>query len=294
MKWLPFLWVIICLVGCQTADWEELRPITPRNQDLIPTPVHRYLFLGHIRSYDPLAIYDPRLNNLDLSKFHQIFLLGDLADNTTGTYAPLHSLDQRFNLSSETVHWVPGNHDYAYSDRISEYSGRPIFYSFQTDGIQFLLFDTQRDKCEIRGTQREMLDQVLDTTRAHTVVLLTHKLIWLYLHPEIHSFGWQIPNGGVCNTSEWCLFPNHFMEEIFPKIDSVAKSGKAVYCIAGDIGINYKAFEFTNENGVHFLATGLGKGSDQDQVLVFEQKMHGHSLSYSFYPLNDLIKQSPW
>lgn len=293
MKFLSGIWLLLILsvLGCQPDQDIPVPESLSHQHNEALSPIRKYLFTGHIRGFNSRYLYDQRMNQLDLSQYDEIFLLGDLAEATTESYATLESLNARFNFASDHVHWSPGNHDYGHPERIPEFTRKPFYYTFHREGITFLMLDSQIEDCQMQGDQLNMIRNVCDSlSTTTTLFVLTHKLIWLYTHPDLHAQGWQVPNGGVCNTSSWCTFPNNFMDDVFPILDTVAQKGVKVYCIAGDIGFNYKGFEYTNPNGIEFLATGLGSASQRDMILEFSYQIHNHRLSFAFVNLNDKLK----
>ncbi len=68
-----------------------------------------YLYLGH--PYQSNSKVDKRLEEMDLSKFSQIWLGGDVCSETTQTQSTLTYLDNLFDLSNPGNFWSLGNQD---------------------------------------------------------------------------------------------------------------------------------------------------------------------------------------
>ncbi|MCH8903042.1 MAG: hypothetical protein IIA45_03910 [Bacteroidetes bacterium] len=256
------------------------------NNSTAPTPIEQYIFLSHFYvSADPVVQeVMPDILNLDLSGYELIFLGGDLTHSTTSQDANIQYVDSIFDLGNSKVIWATGNHDYSNPEKIPEYTGRPLFYSFNKGGITFIVLDTQDSSCHMVGDQLKMIKQITDTiSESSHLVILHHKLIWLYEHPEMRKFQ-KITNGKICDNT-WCLNPNNFYPDVYPFLRQVQHRGIKVVCVAGDLGLNAKEFQFKDNEGIQFIASGVKPGDEDNKILVFEHNIKKRSLSWYFQDL---------
>lgn len=65
---------------------------------------------------------DPRIENIDLSKFDMIWLGGDLMQNTSADDTTMNYVENIFHVSHENTLWALGNHDYIDPELISSYT----------------------------------------------------------------------------------------------------------------------------------------------------------------------------
>ena len=93
--WIIFLALLSLIVSCSSPLPEE----------------KTYLFLGHPYDWKDGYRIDPRLEQLDLQTYDQIWLGGDVCSRTTEKESTLEYLDSLFDLGSDRLHWTLGNHD---------------------------------------------------------------------------------------------------------------------------------------------------------------------------------------
>jgi hypothetical protein len=246
-----------------------------------------YLHLGHTRT-NSNPFMDPEVENIDYTKYDMLWLGGDLAYLTSEDDATIEHVDSIFNLGSESTLLTLGKHDYSDLNRLRRFTERPTYYTYFKNGITFIVFDTQDKLCNIKGEQLEMFNSVIDTIQFSShLVILTHYLIWMYDHPQLHSKIDSISNGrfGTCS---YCLNPNNFYEDIYPKLVEIKNKGINVLCIAGDIGINAEQFEYTTEEGIYYLASGINFGSEDNKALLLIHNISNKEIEWEFKLLNQL------
>jgi hypothetical protein len=222
---------------------------------------------------------------LNYNDFNMLWLGGDLADQTTENTQSMDHLNQYFSFGNPSTLWALGNHDYLDTNIVTQYTGRNTFYAYHRDGITYLVLDTQRDDCSVVGDQKTLFDNVTDTISSSShLVILHHKLIWLYDHPILNPDLEDISNGplGSCH---YCLEPNNFMSDLYPILTNVQQHGIQVICVGGDLGIKRNEFEYLDTSGMYFLASGINDGTDDDQVLVFTHDIEKRELKWNFIPL---------
>lgn len=245
-----------------------------------------YIHISHTRlnnSKEEKIVPDAR--NIDFKRFDMIWLGGDLTENSTKKPETLNYLDSIFDLKSEKTLWTLGNHDYYSPKNVSKKTQRKSFYTYHQKGITFLILDTQDSVSNIVGEQLDLLKKVCDSiSKSSHLVLLHHQLIWMRDNPKLEKETNKIANGGLGNCS-YCINPNNFYSEIYPLLKSVKARGIEVLCLAGDIGIKAKEFEYTTEDGIQFMASGLTESDINNKVLIFRHQPQNKTLTWSFEPL---------
>jgi len=226
--------------------------------------------------------------NIDFNKFDMLWLGGDLAYSTSTDDATMNYVDSKFNIGDSNTLWALGNHDYANLNKVEQYSNRPPFYSIHKDGITIVVLDTQDSLSNIVDSQKIFLMGILDTIQESThLILLHHKLVWMYgessLEPQISS----ISNAGLGSCFN-CLNPNNFNAEIYPELVTVKQSGIEVLCVAGDIGSKTNEFEYQTADGIHFLASGINSGGENNKALLFHHDPSLNRLTWEFKLLTHL------
>lgn len=213
---------------------------------------------------------EPAVEQIALDEYDAILLGGDLTANTSREDSTLEYIDAIFDLSAETTLLAVGNHDVDDLDRLASFTQKPTFYSHTQDGITFVVFDTQKDQCSIKGDQLAMLQNIVDTFTSDQLVIIHHKLLWMPDHPIMDAQIAQVSNAGFC-VFEFCLFQNNFWDDVYPLLLKVKSSGKEVLLIGGDAGFRTKFFEYETPEGIHMLASGINEGDDDNQVVVLKK-----------------------
>ncbi len=247
-----------------------------------------YLHLAHTRTATNPNM-DQLVESIDYIYYNMLWLGGDLAVSSSLDDMTMNHLDSILDLGNEHTLWALGNHDYADLERVSAYTHRPAYYAYYKDKITFLVLDTQDSLSNIVGEQLELFSSVTDTLEITThLVLLHHKLIWMYGDTYLQTYINSIPNGGLGDCF-YCINPNNFYTDLYPKLLELEDSGIEVICIAGDIGFRANEFAYTTPEGVQFLASGIDDGKSNNQALLFRHDLVSDSLSWEFVLLSDLL-----
>lgn len=247
-----------------------------------------YLHIAHTRT-DANPSMDQVAESIDYSWYDMLWLGGDMALSSSLDDATMNHLDSILDLGSDQTLWALGNHDYADLNRVSAYTHRPAYYAYYKDNITFLVLDTQDSLSNIIGQQRELFFSVTDTLQTTThLILLHHKLIWMYGSDYLQPYINTIPNGGFGDCF-YCINPNNFYSDLYPELLEIEAKGIEVICIAGDIGFRTNEFEYTTPEGVQFLASGIEAGNSNNQALVFRHDLVNDKLSWVFISLSDLL-----
>lgn len=249
--------------------------------------IKQYIHLSHTRND-----FNPYLNetveSIDYSSFNMLWLGGDLTFHTSIDHPTMEHVNNVFDVQSTNTLWALGNHDYDNIDLVEAYTNRPPYYAFFKNGISFIILDTQDSLSHIIGDQQEFVFNVLDTIQeSKHLILLHHKLIWIYgnelLEPQIST----ISNGGTGNCF-YCTNPNNFNSEIYPKLVEIQQKGVKVMCIGGDIGNNVKEFEHITSDGIVFLASGISGTDSNNKALIFEHDITNHIIDWRFVRISEL------
>ncbi|MDB4091053.1 metallophosphoesterase [Crocinitomicaceae bacterium] len=246
-----------------------------------------YLHVSHTRT-NANPNLDATIEGIDYSKYDVLMLGGDLANLTSLDTQTMDHANSIFDFSSQSTLWALGNHDYTDLNLVESYTGRLPYYAYTKNGITFLVIDTQDDFSNISGNQKTFVDQVLDTiSQSSHLVLLHHKLIWMSGNPYLESQVPFISNAGI-GTCFYCINPNNFYSTIYPKLVTLSNAGTKVICVGGDIGFNSKEFEYLTPEGIHFLASGIGNGSSDNNGLVFHHNVSMSNLTWEFKLTSEL------
>ena len=251
------------------------------------TQVKRYLHISHTRTNSNPKL-DSVAEQLNLKRYDMLWLGGDLAQLTSADDSTILHVDSIFNLSSSTTLWSLGNHDYTDVERVQKITKRPPYYSYHQNGMTIVVLDTQDSLSNMIGKQKDFLFGVLDTLKESSyLVLLHHKLIWMYNHVDLEKRVSSISNAGFGDCF-YCINPNNFNSGVYPKLVELKQRGVEVICIGGDIGFKIKEFEYLSAEGVYFLASGIHAGEEGNKALVFSHNVDKQELSWEFVRLKDL------
>lgn len=274
---LVFFFITLIVSSCRKDELPK--------EDLI----HSYLHLSHTRTNDNSGIYSP-LYSVDYSKYDLLLLGGDMANLTSLDDNILSHVDSVFDLSAETTLLTVGNHDYTDIDLLSTYTKRPTFYAYYQNDATFIVLDTQDSLSNIIGLQRDFLNSVLDTiSSSRQLFILTHKLIWMdddgELSPQIDAI-----SNGIAGDCFYCVNPNNFYSEIYPKLIELESNGTNVTCIAGDVGFKVNSFSYETTDGIAFYASGIDytQSEEWNQALKIEHNISQNHLIFSFVSIGDL------
>jgi len=250
------------------------------------TDERKFLHLAHTRtSINPQLVETAQM--VDFQQFDMLLLGGDLALHSSESDETMNFLDSIFNFGNPNTLWALGNHDYPNLDRIEQFTQRPNFFSYHNNGITFLVLDTQDDFSKITGEQKELVQSVTDTISLSShLVVLHHKLIWMYDHPELNELIDSTSNG-MLGDCFYCLNPNNFYSDIYPMLTSVKDKDIEVLCVAGDIGFKTQEFEYLSEEGIYFLASGVNNDSTIPNCLLFKHNVKTQILEWEFVNVSE-------
>ncbi|MBT3207440.1 MAG: hypothetical protein HN704_10725 [Bacteroidetes bacterium] len=250
--------------------------------------VVKYIHISHTRT-DSNPNIDKQVEQICFSNFDMRWLGGDMAYLSSDDTETMNRLDSVFDLSSLNTLWALGNHDYTDLQLIEFYTNRNKFYSYFKNGISFLIIDTQDSLSNICGSQKSMFDNLLDTIQKSThLIILHHKLIWMYDNPLLEPKIGSVSNGNFGDCF-YCVNPNNFYIDIYPKLKEIKQRGIEVICIAGDIGFKAKEFEYLTPEGIFFLASGIKFNSENNKAIIFEHDIKYGILSWEFKLMSNIL-----
>ena len=246
-----------------------------------------YLHVSHTRT-DINPKLDSVIESINYSKYDVLMLGGDLATLTSLDVNAMNHVDSVFNLSKPSTLWSLGWHDYTDLILVEDFTKRKPYYSYYKNGITFIVIDTQDDFSKFSGEQKRMVDQVLDTIQSSShLILLHHKLIWMDDNATLAKRIPEISNANM-DTCSYCINPNNFYSNVYPKLVTLSNAGTKVICVGGDIGFKTKEFEYLTPEGIHFLASGIGNGSSDNKGLVFHHNVSMSNLTWEFKLTSEL------
>ena len=249
---------------------------------------YNYLYISHTRKKHNPSM-DDVAETINYKQFDMLWLGGDMADLTSKDDETMSHIDFFFDFDNPNTLWALGNHDYTDLSMIRSYTHREPYYAYYKNGISFIVLDTQDSLSSIVGEQKRLFESVIDTLKESThLVIIHHKLIWMYGNPVLEPQISSVSNGEFGEDCFHCINPNNFYTEIYPQLIEVKKEGIEVICIAGDIGIKSKKFEYTTPENIHLLASGLKYGSEENMALLFHHNVKEKKLTWEFKLLKDL------
>lgn len=249
----------------------------------IPT-IQNYLHISHTRTASNPGM-DSVAEQIDYHKYNMLWLGGDMAANSSGSDFTMSHLSSILNFSNKNTLWALGNHDYDDLDLVQNYTNRPAYYVYNHNNITFIILDTQDSLSNIVGEQLAMVKSVFDTiSESSHLILLHHKLIWMYNNPDLEP---QIPgiSNGIQGDCFYCINPNNFYDDIYPELVDVKSRGINIICIGGDIGFNASEFEYITTDGIYFLASGIDYNNPDKKALLFQHNLETKTLSWEYKQL---------
>ena len=252
-----------------------------------PIKSNSYLHLSHTRkNVNPQM--DDVVESINYKKYDMLWLGGDLTHLTSLNDETMSHVDSIFDFSNPNTLWALGNHDYSDLFRVQGFTNRLPYYAYYKDGITFIVLDTQDSLSNIIGEQKVLFESVVDTLeKSSHLIILHHKLIWMYGNSDIEPDISSVSNGELGDCF-YCLNPNNFYTDIYPGLVEVKQKGIEVICIAGDIGFKTDKFEYTTQEGIHFLASGIKAGESDNKALLFEHDVTNNNLTWEYKLIIDL------
>jgi hypothetical protein len=266
----------------------------------------KYIFLGHTYDYQnpgPWHRLDPRIQDLDLTRYHRIWLGGDISSEATLDLGTMIYLDSVFDLGSPRVQYALGNHDIR-NGNIQYYrtiTNKKSYNVYSENGVVSICMNSQLNptQCEDLNSQFQLIKNVCDTIQESShLVLMMHNCLFYGVpnipHPSnfAHS-NYQYWNANCSSATQT------FSTAIYPMLEAVKNRGIEVYVMMGDSGVSSKQFHQESTDSIHFYASGIAnsKYTDSsvlaqeplDRVLIFEHVLTTQEMTWSFQDLDSLF-----
>lgn len=266
----------------------------------------RYIFLGHTYRYNnpgPWYRVDPRVEDLDFTKYSRIWLGGDISSEATIDWGTMVYLDSVFDLSSPTTQYSLGNHDIR-NGNIQYYrklTGKRSYNVYSNDGIVSICMNSQLNpsQCEDLDRQFQMIKNVCDTIQESSHLFIIMHNCLFYGVPNIPPAG-TFSHSDYANWNANCSSSTQtFSTAIYPMLEAVKAKGIVVNVIMGDTGTSVKQFYQAATDSINFFASGIGNskyldstilaGQPKDKVLVFEHVTATQEVNWEFQDLDSLF-----
>ena len=255
--------------------------------------VLKFIFVPHSRSEDQVhqSVYQ-EIAKIDFAKYDVRMLGGDITYSTSKDSATLAYCDNLFDLGNPNTLWSFSNHDVQSRNRalIKKFTGRESYYSYNRNGVTFIVLDTELDansfsRTFIKGDQFQMVKTVCDTiTSSNVLILLHHRFMWMinndYFKPKLTD---------SIAASSRSMDTTNFYSDIFPLLQKVKNRGIKVLVFGGDkakINIDYSP-----EEGITFYAARLAVDLPDsiNNVIVLTYTPQNGEINADFVPLSKMI-----
>ncbi len=246
--------------------------------------------MGHPRDDEPGEKVQRDVERVDYSAYDLLLLGGDYTWRGTGARKTVAYLDAVFDLSASTTLASLGNHDTSNRSFFTDVTGRPRNYSFETNGVTFVVLDTTDDGQNILGDKLQMLTDTVNALPENShLVVIHHHVIWLADYAPLADLQGSL----LLGASSASLSGLNFYEAVYPLLLQARAKGVNVICLAGDrTGTPTEEFyiDHTTADGVRFIAAGLMEEAPANlrTVVVLEQDVEAGTLTCQFKPLSDL------
>jgi hypothetical protein len=285
-----------------------------KNDNQKNIPKDSILVLGHTYRWGPDGNrVDERLENLDYSKYKELWLLGDVCAATTREKETLDYLDDLFDLSKENVKWAIGNHDIDFGkmELISNKTKREFFYGDVKEDYASFVLNTQmeddlfRDSCDYKQKQHDTFVSFLEDIKSNqdikTLFILSHNTVWSDAEESLRKHN-LIGNANAAWIDFLCQWASEFRHLFLPHLIEIQNSGVNVICIAGDGGQYQKTFFEKAESGISYYVSGINNSvllyadektidrfnTEADSVLIFNYNKSAKSFIGEFFPVGNL------
>jgi len=263
--------------------------------DLFPQndSVLNFIFVPHPRSEEQVnqSVYQG-IAKIDFTKYDMIMLGGDLTYSTSKDSATLAYCDNLFNLGSPNTLWSLGNHDVQSGHRalIKEFTGRESFYSYERNGVTFIVLDTELDadgfsNTFIKDDQLQMVKNVCDSiAEPGFLILLHHRFMWM-----INNEYFKTKLTDSIAASSRSMDTTNFYSDIYPLLREVKNRGIQVLVFSGDKSkINV---EYSPEDSITFYAARMADDlpDSMNNVIILNYNLQNKEITCNFVSLEEMI-----
>ncbi|MEM7040430.1 MAG: metallophosphoesterase, partial [Bacteroidota bacterium] len=255
---------------------EEGRPFGHAPQGITGPDTLFYIFAGHTYDWQSGGVEtDPRLEELDYSRFDAVMLGGDVCSEAFQDYRTVEYIDNLFDLGNAHTYYVMGNHD-ARNENLewyTEFTGRKTYFTQYSAGITVVVLNTTLNPgdCERLDAQFEMLQNVCDTIQASShLLILQHHGTWKDV-PGLPSSPWDYANWPLLHFNTTCTtWPSTYATTVYPLLQQVQARGVQVVNVMGDGGVRTKSVEMTTPDGIHYLSSGINNSKFANDSLALD------------------------
>ena len=263
----------------------------------------KYFFAGHTyKWFTPGNKVDERLELIDFGQYEGVWLGGDVCSEALLEYETLEYIDALFDLKHPNTHWAMGNHDARNGNWnwLQELQGRKTYYTSSYKGISYMVLNTNLTPydCEQLDDQYRTIKYLCDTIQNSShLIFLMHHGIWHDIPGLPNPIAYA--QSSLTYYSFNCYNKNStFSNEIYPMLKEVKARGIEVILILGDMGS--KMVEFTSDDGIHFLGTGLNRSKypdpeelatmPKDWIIEFKHVPEERKLEWEFIDLDIMVE----
>ena len=130
------------------------------------------------------------------------------------------------------------------------------------------------------------------------LVVLTHHIVWGGVDENIQPEVFANADGSWISFSCDATSNQRFETIVLPELVKVQERGISVICIAGDLGQKASTYEYTNDDGLLFLGSGITSETDwneqfptagqKDKVLRLLHDVEHRELTWEFINIEDI------
>ncbi len=235
-------------------------------QEELPSPLQYSFFVaGHTYGkpeVDNVGFHPPFKEKFELIQNDERMEFGVLTGDIViySTVANWDEVDADVELLGEEVYFAVGNHDMTNRPLFESRYG-DTYRSFIQNGDLYITLDPNIDQWNISGDQLVFLQNTLQSYAGEVdnIFVFFHQVLWWEpdnIYQNIKSNSWD---GRAEEINFWTQ-----VEPLFNDLSN------EVYMFAGDVGatLNATPYMYHNYNNITLIASGMGKGTHDNFVIV--------------------------
>jgi hypothetical protein len=257
----------------------------------------KFIFIPHPRTEDNVnESVIPGIAKIDFTKYAVKMLGGDITNSTSKNRATLSYCDNLFDLKNPNTLWSFGNHDVQSGNRalIKEFTGRDSYYSYNRDGVTFIVLDTELDaagftRTFIKGDQLQLVKNVCDTIKNSNFLILLHsRFMWM-----INNDYFKTRLTDSIAASSRSMDTTNFYADIYPLLQKVKAKGIQILVLGGDKSkIN---LIYSPEDSITFYTSRMcPEFSDSvNNVIILDYNQQNKTILCNYVTLANIDKNNP-
>ncbi len=273
-----------------------------RSQDTL-----HYAFFGHTSQwYTSNQQIDIRVESLDMSPYHRIWLGGDITSESSLDKNTFLYIDSVFGIRKATTQYALGNHDIRNGNKqwYEKVCNRKSYNYYEADGAISICIDMTLNSsdCENLNKQFKLVKDICDTIQVNKhLFILGHQNPWKNVPdlPDPYTYGHTNFQYWLCHCDD---STSYFQNAIYPLLKQVRNRGIKVYNIIGDTGGYVREFYRENSDSIYFFASGINNSKyfgdsvlynqqPKDKILVFDHIQSTNEIRWSFQDLDSLLNE---